>query len=92
MVASEAQGQAEAFRRIRACRTAQAEEPDLGGPQLTALDGELLPALCKLSWLRRLFLEPSAQVREKPYVVKNSKMCNALGALTRLERLDLAHN
>jgi hypothetical protein len=40
MVASEAEGRAEALRRIAVCRTAQAEELDLGGLQLTALDGE----------------------------------------------------
>jgi hypothetical protein len=53
MVASEAEGRAEASRRIAACRTAQAEELDLGGLQLTVLDGELLAALCQLGWLRR---------------------------------------
>jgi internalin A len=105
MVASEAEGRAEALRRIAACRAARAEELDLGGLQLTALDGELLAALCQLGWLRRLFLGPSAEVREKPqlaftYREKNSKVCNALSALpgalfdalTRLERLDLALN
>ena len=105
MVASEAEGRAEALRRIAACHAAQAEELDLGGLQLTALDGELLAALCQLGWLRRLFLGPSAEAREKPqlafiYGEKNSKVCNALGALpgalfdalTRLERLDLALN
>ena len=66
MVASEPKGRAEALRRIAACRTAQAEELDLGGLQLTALDGELLAALCQLGWLRRLFLGPSAEAREKP--------------------------
>jgi hypothetical protein len=46
MVASEAEGRTEALRRIAACSAAQAEELDLGGLQLTALDGELLAALC----------------------------------------------
>src|SRR4029077_17787016 len=105
MVASEAEGRAEALRRIAACRTAQAEELDLGGLELTTLDGELLAALCQLGWLRRLFLGLSAEAREKPQLAfinegKNSKVCNALGALpgalfdalTRLERLDLSLN
>src|SRR5262245_11166866 len=102
MVASEAEGRAEALRRIAACRTAQAEELDLGGLQLTALDGELLATLCKLGWLRRLFLGVSAEAREKPQLAFNygEEKCNALGALpgalldalTRLERLDLALN
>jgi hypothetical protein len=56
MVASEAEGRAEALRRIAACRTAQAEKLDLGGLHLTSLDGEPLAALCQLGWLRRLFL------------------------------------
>jgi hypothetical protein len=105
MVASEAEGWAEALRRIAACRTAQAEELDLGGLQLTLLDGELLAALCQLGWLRRLFLGPSAEARETPLLAsvdgkKTSKVCNALSALpgtlfdalTRLEQLDLALN
>ena len=109
MVASEAEGRAEALRRIAACRAAEADELDLGGLQLTALDGELLAELCQLGWLRRLFLGPSAEARAKPqlafiligaYTERNSKVCNSLGelpgaffdALTRLERLDLAHN
>jgi hypothetical protein len=66
MVASEAEGRAEALRRIAACHAAQAEELDLGGLQLTALDGELLEALCQLGWLRRLFLRLSAEARENP--------------------------
>jgi Leucine-rich repeat (LRR) protein len=105
MVANEAEGRAEASRRVAACHAAQAEELDLGGLQLTALDGELLEALCQLGWLRRLFLGLSAEVREKPQLAfvdgeKNPKLCNALGALpgalfdalTRLAQLDLAHN
>ena len=103
MVANEAEGRAEALRRITACRTTQAEELDLGGLQLTALDGEPLGALCQLGWLRRLFLGLSAEAREKPglaYGVEGSKVRNALGALpgalfaalTGLERLDLALN
>ena len=105
MVASEAEGRAEALRRIAACRTAQAEELDLGGLQLTALDGEPLATLCQLGWLRRLFLGLSAEAREEPQLAfineeKNSKMCNAFGALpgalfgalTRFERLALALN
>src|SRR6516165_1929860 len=103
MVAREAEGRGEALRRIAACRTAQAEELDLGGLQLTALDGELLAALCGLGWLRRLFLGPSAEARENPQLIfirgkQSAKVRNALGALpgalfdalTRLERLDLA--
>jgi hypothetical protein len=39
MVASEVEGRAEALRRIAACRTALAEELDLGGLQITAIDG-----------------------------------------------------
>src|SRR5215831_8379871 len=99
MVASEAEGRVEALRRIAACRTAQVEELDLGGLQLTALDGELLAALCQLGWLRRLFLGLSAEARERPQLA-DPKVCNALSALpgalfdalTRLERLDLASN
>src|SRR5712672_1363223 len=98
MVASEAEGRAEALRRIAACRTAQAEELDLGGLQFTALDGELLAVLCQLDWLRRLFLGPSVEARETGRLANGEK--NALGglpgglfgALTRLERLDLALN
>jgi hypothetical protein len=66
MVASEAEVGMEALLRIAACHTAQAEELDLGGLQLTALDGELLAALFQLSWLQRLFLGESAEVREIP--------------------------
>jgi Leucine-rich repeat (LRR) protein len=98
MVANEAEGRAEASRRIAACRTAQSEELDLGGLRLTALDGELLAALCQLGWLRRLFLGPSAEARGNGE--KNPGVSNALGALpgalfdalTRLERLDLSLN
>jgi hypothetical protein len=105
MVASEAEGRAEALRRIAACRTAQSEELDLGGLQLTALDGEILAALCQLSWLRQLFLGLSAEARENPQLAfineeKDSKVCNALGALpgalfdalTALTSLDLSLN
>lgn len=97
MVASQAEGRAEALRRIAACRAAQAEELDLGGLQLTALDGELLAALCELGWLRRLFLGPCAEARAKPQrefmsEAERSKMGNAPDELTRLERLDLALN
>jgi Leucine-rich repeat (LRR) protein len=104
MVASEAEGRAEALRRIAACRTAQAQDLDLGGLQLTALDGELLTALCQLGRLRRLFLGLGAEAREKPqftFIFMNEeKNWNALGALpgvlfdalTRLERLDLSLN
>jgi internalin A len=91
MVASEAEGRAEALRRIAACRIAQAEELDLGGLRLTALDGELLAALCQLRWLRRLFLGLSAEARENPQLrlkfrsfindEENSKLCNTLSAL-----------
>jgi hypothetical protein len=84
------------LRRIAACRTAKAEELDLGGLQLTALDGELLAALCQLGWLRRLFLGVSAEHREKPQGALKNEERNALGALPgalfdalwRLERLD----
>jgi hypothetical protein len=107
MVASEAEGRAEAIRRIAACRTAQAEELDLGGLQLTALDGELLEALCQLGRLRRLFLGPSAEARENLQLAwawlgesMPSEVRNTLGAvpsalfdaLTQLERVDLALN
>src|SRR5271163_671253 len=86
MVASEAEGRAEALRRIAACRAAQADELDLGGLQLTALDDEILTPLCELTWLRRLFLGPNAEVRKRPELVysygeKNVEACNALGAL-----------
>jgi hypothetical protein len=86
MVAGGAEGRAEALRRIAVCRTAQAEELDLGGLQLTTLDGELLAALCQLGWLRRLFLGLNAEAREKPQLAfingkKNLKVCNALSAL-----------
>ena len=47
MVANEAEGRAEALRRIAACRTARAEELDLGGLQLMALDGETFGALLR---------------------------------------------
>jgi Leucine-rich repeat (LRR) protein len=105
MVANKAEGRAEALRRIAACRSARAEGLDLGGLQLTALDGKLLGGLCQLGWLRRLFLGPSAEARENSQLVftregKNSKVSNALGALPgalfgalgQLERLDLALN
>jgi Leucine-rich repeat (LRR) protein len=101
MVASEAEGRAEALRRMAACRAAQSEELDLGGLQLTVLNGEPLTTLCQLSWLRRLFLGPSAEARGKPQLAfTTTKEKNALGALpgdlfealTRLERLDLALN
>ena len=80
MIASEAEGRAEALRRIAACHAAQAEELDLGGLRLTALDGELLAALCQLGWLRRLFLGPSAEGRAKPELAYGVEY-NALGAL-----------
>ena len=51
MVANEVEGRAEALRRIAACRTARAEELDLGGLQLTALDVSLVedrPSTLKL--------------------------------------------
>jgi Leucine-rich repeat (LRR) protein len=102
---SAAEGRAEALRRIAACRTAQAEELDLGGLQLTVLDGELLAALCGLGWLRKLFLGPSVEDRGKLQLAlanreRSSKLGNALvalpgalfDALKQLDRLDLAHN
>jgi Leucine rich repeat/Leucine Rich repeat len=105
MSASEAGVRAEALRRVAACRAAQADELDLGGLQLTALDGDLLAALCGLSWPRRLFLGLGAEVPGKPEVAFidgeiDSKVCNALtalpnglfDALPRLEQLDLALN
>jgi internalin A len=49
MVANEAEGRAEALRRIAACRAAQAEELDLRWLQLTALDGEALTGLATLT-------------------------------------------
>jgi internalin A len=91
MVASEAEGRAEALRRIAACRAARADELDLGGLQLTALDGELLAALCQLDWLRRLSLGLSAEAREEHQLAfideelieeeKNSNVRNTLGVL-----------
>src|SRR4051794_7150026 len=98
MVASEAEGRAEALRRIAACRTAQAEELDLGGLQLTALDGELLSGLCQLGWLRRLFLGPDAEARlQSNFSEYSTNALRALpnapfDALTQLEQLDLANN
>jgi hypothetical protein len=73
VVASEAEGRAGALRRIAACRSAQAEELDLGGLRLTVLDGELLAALCQLGWLRRLFLGLSAKAREQPFPPREEK-------------------
>jgi hypothetical protein len=103
MVASEAEGRAETLRRIAACRAARADELDLGGLQLSVLDHEILRPLCELTWLRRLFLGPSAEVREKPqlsFIFESNNLKNALDvlpgalfdALTRLELLDLALN
>jgi internalin A len=102
MVANEAEGRAEALRRITACCIAQAEELNLSGLQLTSVDGELLAALYQLGWLRRLFLGLRVEAREKPQLALQeiSKVRNALGALpgalfdalTRLEQLDLALN
>jgi hypothetical protein len=46
MIASEAEGRVEALLRIAACWIAHAEELDLGGLRLAALDGELLTELC----------------------------------------------
>lgn len=45
MVANMAQAQMEVLRRITLCRAKNAEGLDLGGLQLTALDGMLLAAL-----------------------------------------------
>jgi hypothetical protein len=56
MVASEAEGQAQALRRIAACHAARGDELDLGGLQLSSLD-DILKPLCELTWLRRLFLD-----------------------------------
>jgi internalin A len=99
-VGNEAEGRAEALRRIAECRDNRAEELDLGGLRLTALDDALLTSLLGLTWLRRLFLGPSAEARNAQLTRKNEKVCNALGALpdalfaalTRLEQLDLALN
>lgn len=92
MVANEAEGRAEALRRIAACRAAQAEELDLRGLQLTALDGELLDALCQLGWLRGLLLGGAGDALE----ASNNKVRELPGvlcdALPRLERLDLAYS
>jgi Leucine-rich repeat (LRR) protein len=104
MVASEAEGRAEALRRIAACRAARADELDLGGLQLTALDDEILKPLCELTWLRRLFLGGNADVRKSPRMtdfglyISYRRGCNALGALpgalfdalVQLVELDLA--
>jgi len=98
-VASEAEGWAEALRRIEACRVARAEELDLGGLRLTRVPDEV----CELVWLRRLYLGADAEGRKQPYFGYSSedkKRCNALGALpgalctalAQLEQLDLAHN
>ena len=99
MVANEAEGRAEALRRIAACRTARAEELDLGGLELTALDGELLAALCQLGWLRRLFLGLNAEVRGKQQFDWHELAVNRLGDLpasianlTSLTSLDLGWN
>jgi Leucine-rich repeat (LRR) protein len=105
MIASEEQGRAEALRRIAACRETRVDELELGGLQLTVLDGELLEALCQLGWLRRLFLGASAEAREEQYTAylskeDKSKVCNTIGALpsalfdalTRLAQLDLSRN
>jgi hypothetical protein len=64
------QGVAKALRRIEACRAARSEELDLGGLQLTTLD-EVLNPLCALTWLKRLYLGPSAEAREKPEKSRN---------------------
>jgi hypothetical protein len=53
MVPSEAEGRAEALRRIAACRTTREDELDLGALQLNSLD-EILKPLCELTWLRRV--------------------------------------
>jgi hypothetical protein len=104
MMASEEQGRVEALRRIAACRETRGDELDLGGLQLTSLDGILKP-LCELTWLRRLFLGPSSAARRNRQLAfidreRNPEVCNALtalpgalfDALTGLERLDLAFN
>jgi internalin A len=83
MVANEAEGRAEALRRIAACRTAQAEELDLGGLRLTALDGELLAALKGLVNLTSLGLSSNNLGAEG---------AQALKGLVNLTRLDLAFN
>jgi hypothetical protein len=85
-IATEAEGRAEALRRITAARDNRAEDLDLGGLQLTALDDEILTPLLGLIWLRRLFLGPGAEARNSPQLAfidgrKNEKLCNALGAL-----------
>jgi len=101
MVANEVEGRAEALRRIAACRTARAEELDLGGLQLTALDGELLAALCQLGWLRRLFFGLSAEVRGKQQVEWLDLALNrnrlrdlpaSIANLVNLTSLDLTYN
>jgi Leucine-rich repeat (LRR) protein len=105
VVTSESEGRADASRRIAECRALQADELDLGGLQLTVLDDEFLKPLCELTWLRRLFLGPSAEARQSTQLAfmtrkQRSQVCNALDALpaalfdalSRLEELDLAHN
>ena len=76
MVVNEAEGRAEALRRIAACRAAQGEALDLRGLQLTEIDGELLAALRQLGPLRRLFLGPNAEARKnckwRPWMVKET--------------------
>ena len=98
-VADEAEGWAEAQRRIAVCRETQADTLDLGGLRLTRVPEELY----ELGWLRRLYLGADAEGREERYFGlsgEDQKRCNALGALpvalceglARLELLDLAHN
>jgi Leucine-rich repeat (LRR) protein len=106
MVANEADGRAEALRRIAACRTTQAEELDLGGLQLTALDGELLAALCRLN-LTSLDLRNNSIGAEGALALKSlvnltnlnlarndigAEGVQALKGLVNLSRLDLARN
>ena len=99
-VADEAEGWAEAQRRIAVCRETRADTLDLGGLRLTRVPGELY----ELGWLRRLYLGADAEAREQPYFngysEEGKKRCNALSALppalcealVRVELLDLAYN
>ena len=86
MAASEAEGRAEALRRIAACRAAQADELDLGGLQLTALDDELLKPLCELTGSGGCSSGPTPRCASRRNWLfiegeRNIKAFNALGEL-----------
>ena len=60
-VADEAEGWAEAQRRIAVCRETQADRLDLGGLQLTCVPEEVY----ELGWLRRLYIGADAEGRSR---------------------------